>query len=331
MIGFGLKSATNLIVRRCVLAIMLALGVSSDAFAQAYPTKPITIIVPLTAGSPVDVAARLAAQHLSAALGQPVIVENRAGAGGTIGTKYVAGAEPDGYVLMLNAVNQVIAPAMYKNLTYDPIKDFTSIGAVAQSPFVFVVPPTLPVQTLAEFIAYAKANPGKLNFGYGLGTSPHILGELFKSAAGVDLANIPYKGGAQAINDMLAGQIHLNIGTPATLVQLIATGKLKALAVTGDARYPDLRDVPTIIESGFPQLSLTLWMGMMGPAGMPPDVSKRLNTALNELLQSKQVRDSLARQGFVPTPGSPEAFEAFLYKEMDAWGRAVKLTGVKVN
>jgi len=323
--------ASYQIAQRCVLAIMLALGASCGALAQIYPTKPITIIVPLTAGSPVDVAARLTAQHLSAALGQPVIVENRAGAGGTIGTKYVAAAEPDGYVLMLNAVNQVIAPAMYKNLSYDPIKDFTPIGAVARSPFVFVVPPTLPVKTLAEFIAYAKANPGKLNFGYGLGTSPHILGELFKSAAGVELANIPYKGGAQAINDMLAGQIHLNIGTPATLVQLIASGKLKALVVTGDARYPDLPDVPTIIENGFPQLSLTLWMGMMGPAGMPPEVSKRLNTALNGLLQSQQVRDSLARQGFVPAPGSPQAFEEFLNKEMEAWGRAVKLTGVKVN
>jgi tripartite-type tricarboxylate transporter receptor subunit TctC len=147
--------ATSLIKRRCALAIMLAFAASSDALAQTYPTKPITIVVPLTAGSPVDVAARLTAQHLSAALGQPVIVENRPGAGGTIGTKFVAGAEPDGYILMLNAVNQVIAPAMYKNLSYDPVKDFTSIGAVARSPFVFVVPPTLPVKTLDEFIAYA--------------------------------------------------------------------------------------------------------------------------------------------------------------------------------
>jgi tripartite-type tricarboxylate transporter receptor subunit TctC len=323
------RSTTRAVARRTLITSMIAFGVAGPALAQS--SKPITIIVPLTAGSPVDVCARLIAQHLTAALGQPVIVENRPGAGGTIGAKYVAGAEPDGSVLMLNAVNQVISPAMYKNLNYHPIKDFSSIGGAALSPFVFVAPPSLPVKSLAEFIAYAQANPGKLNFGYGLGTSPHILGELFKRAAQVDLANIPYKGGAQAINDMLAGQIHLNIGTPATLVQLIRSGKLRALVVTGDGRYPDLPEVPTIIEAGFPDLSLTLWMGMMGPAGMPPAMVARLNTALNGALRSSQAKESLARLGFVPTPDTPEAFEKFLQREMDAWGRAVGVTGVKVN
>lgn len=321
------RSAT--VSRRTLMTGMLALCLAETARAQLG--RAITIIVPLTSGSPVDVCARLIAQHLTSSLGQPVIVENRPGAGGTIGAKYVAGAEPDGSVLMLNAVNQVISPAMYKNLNYHPIKDFTSIGSAATSPFVFVVPPSMPAKTLADFIAYARANPGKLNFGYGLGTSPHILGELFKRATQIDLANIPYKGGAQAINDMLANQIHLNIGTPATLVQLIRGGKLTALVVTGDARYPDLPDVPTVIESGFPDLSLTLWMGMMGPPNMPPAVVAKLNAALNRALQSEQAKASLAQLGFVPTPGSPEAFATFLQREMDVWGKAVQLTGVKVN
>jgi tripartite-type tricarboxylate transporter receptor subunit TctC len=318
-------------MRQVLLATVVSLAWSSLGLAQDYPTRPVTIIVPLTAGSPVDVAARIVAQQLTATLGQPVVVENRAGAGGTIGTKFVAGSSPEGYVLLLNAVNQVIAPFMYNNLSYHPIKDFTAIGGVAQSPLVFVVPASLPANSFAEFIALAKANPGKYNFGYGLGTSPHILGELFKHSTGVNLANIPYKGGAQAMNDMLAGQIHLNIGTPATLVPLIRAGKIKALVVTGNSRYPDLPTVPTIIESGFPKLSLTLWMGMLGPQGMQAGLAKRLNGALNGVLASPRLKEGMGKLGFVPMPGSPAAFETFLQREMAAWGDAVRLTGVKAN
>jgi tripartite-type tricarboxylate transporter receptor subunit TctC len=220
---------------------------------------------------------------------------------------------------------------MYRNLTYDPIKDFTAIGSVASSPLVFVVPSSLPANTLEQFIALAKAEPGKYNFGYGLGTSPHILGELFKRTVAIDLANIPYKGGAHAMKDMLAGQIHLNIGTPATLVPLIRAGKIKALVVTGDARYPDLPDVPTVIESGLPNLNLTLWMGLLGPKALPVELTGKLNVALNAALQSARVKDGMAKLGFLPTPGSPEVFEKFLQREMDAWGKAVVRTGVKVN
>jgi tripartite-type tricarboxylate transporter receptor subunit TctC len=256
------------------LALVALAALAGTAPANSYPNKPITIIVPLTAGSPVDVVARMISQSLSVALGQRVIVENRPGAGGTIGAKAVAIAEPDGHTLALNAVNQVIASAIYPNLSYHPIKDFASVGGAALSPYVFVVPPSLPVKTLQELVDYAKARPGQLNFGYGLGTSPHILGELFKSTMKVDLANIPYKGGAQAINDMLAGQIHLNIGTPSTLVPLIRSGKLRAVAVTGTERYPDLPEIATVGESGQPQLSLTLWMGMLAPAH-PPAPSRR--------------------------------------------------------
>jgi tripartite-type tricarboxylate transporter receptor subunit TctC len=193
------------------------------------------------------------------------------------------------------------------------------------------VAPSVPAKTLQELVAYAKANPGKLNFGYGLGTSPHILGELFKATTNIELANIPYKGGAQAVNDILAGQIHLNIGTPSTLVPLIQAGKLRALAVTGDRRYPDLPDVPTVAESGLAQLSLTLWMGLLAPAGVPAEVVAKLNAALNDTLQSPRMKESLAKLGFQGIPGSPQDFEKFLTSEMESWGKAVRQTGVKVE
>ena len=202
----------------------LASLLAAEAQAQPYPNKPIKIIVPLTAGSPVDVVGRLVGNHLSAALRQPVIVENRPGAGATIGAKAVAIADPDGYTLLHTAANHVIAPSAFKNLTYDPFKDFAPIGATATSPFVVVVTPKLPIKTVAELVAYSKANPGTLNWGFGLGTSPHLIGELFKHLTKADIASIPYKGGANAVTDILAGQIHMNVGTTATIVPLVNAG-----------------------------------------------------------------------------------------------------------
>ena len=222
------------------LAAIIGLGLTSPAHAQTYPSKPIKVVVPLTPGSPVDVVGRLVGQHLSTALKQPVIIENRPGAGATIGAKSVAIAEPDGYTLLHTAANHVIAPAAFKNLSYDPIGDFAPVGATATSPFVVVLTPTLPIKTIPELIAYAKANPGKMNWGYGLGTSPHLIGEMFKHITKADISSIPYKGGAQAVTDILGGQIHMNIGTTATVVPLVRSGKLRALAVIGEGRYRDL-------------------------------------------------------------------------------------------
>ena len=254
-----------------------ALLAAADAQAQPYPNKPIKIVVPLTAGSPVDVVGRLVGNHLSAALRQPVIVENRPGAGATIGAKAVAVAEPDGYTLLHTAANHVIAAAAFKNLTYDPIKDFAPIGATATSPFVVVVTPTLPVRTVPELIAYSKANPGKLNWGFGLGTSPHLIGELFKHLTKADIAAIPYKGGANAVTDILAGQIHMNIGTTATLVPLVKAGKLRAIAVIGEGRYADLPDIPTMDESGVPLTLHVLDRACWRRPPRPPDVVQKLN------------------------------------------------------
>jgi tripartite-type tricarboxylate transporter receptor subunit TctC len=307
-------------------AVLAAIG----AQAQPYPNKPIKIIVPLTAGSPVDVVGRLVGNHLSTTLRQPVIVENRPGAGATLGAKAVAGSEPDGYTLLHTAANHVIAPSAFKGLTYDPLKDFAPIGATATSPFVVVVTPKLPVQTVPELIAYSKANPGRLNWGFGLGTSPHLIGELFKHLTKADIAAIPYKGGANAITDLLAGQIHMNIGTTATLVPLVKAGKLRALAVIGDGRYGDLPDVPTMAESGVP-LTFTFWTGLLAPAATPADVVQKLNAALNSALANPELKASMAKLGLAPKPGTPEQFREFLAGEREAWARAVSLTGLKID
>jgi len=318
-------------IAQVLLAAALATGLpSATALAQPYPSKPVKVVVPLTPGSPVDVVARLVGQHMAAALGQPMIVENRPGAGATIGAKSVATAEPDGYTILHTAANHVIAPAIYKNLTYDPIKDFVPIGAVATSPFVVVISPSLPIHTVPELIAYAKANPGKLNWGFGLGTSPHLIGELFKRITQTDIAAIPYRGGAQAVTDILAGQIHMNIGTTATLVPLVRSGKLRAVAVIGEGRYPDLAEVPTMAESGVP-LTLGFWSGLLAPAGVPDDVVRKLNGTLNEVLRTAELRESMAKLGLQPKGGSPREFAGFLDDEKAAWANAVAITGVKLE
>ena len=222
------------------------------------------MIAPFTPGSPVDVVARLLAQHLSTELKQSVVVENRPGAGTTIGMKAAALAEPDGYTLLFQSSSLVVAPAMYKNLDYDPLKSFAPVANVAWGSWVTVVPPSLPVRSPQELIAYAKAHPGTLNFGFGQGTAPQLVGEWFNKTNGLQIASVPYKGGMQAITDMLGGTIQLNIGTSSTLLPLIREGKIRAIAQWGKSRETDLPDVPTMIESGFPGLSLGFWVGTVG-------------------------------------------------------------------
>lgn len=321
---------TARIAMACLVALGIAVLAVLQAQAQSYPSKPVKFIVPLTAGSPVDVVGRLVGNHLAATLRQPIVVENRPGAGATIGAKAVAAAEPDGYTLLHTAANHVIAPAAFKNLTYEPLKDFTPIGATATSPFVFVVSPKLPVRSVTELIAYSKTNPGTLNWGFGLGTSPHLIGELFKHITKADIASIPYKGGANAVTDLLAGQNHMNIGTTATLVPLVKAGKLRAIAVIGEARYDDLPDVPTMTESGVP-LSFTFWTGLLAPTGTPTPIVQRLNAALNEVLVIPELKASMAKLGLAPKPGTPQQFAAFLEAERHAWTQAVTLTGVKID
>ena len=316
-----------MLTRRTILAAIPTLVVA-PALAQA---RTIRLIVPFTAGSPNDVLARLLAQHLATRLGHGVIVDNRPGAGTTTGTKLAAAAEPDGTTLLFQSSSMIVAPAMYKNLDFDPQKSFTPVANVAEGHWVTVVPPALPVGSIGEFVAYAKANPGTLNFGFGQGTAPQLVGEWFNRLNGLDVGSVPYRGGAQAITDMLGGRIHLNIGTTATLVPLIKDGKLKALSIWSPTRSPELPAIPTMIESGYPGLSLSFWAGLWAPAGTPEPVVARLNAEVNAALAAPEMQASLMKLGVEARPGSPRDFAAFIASEQPKWENVVRDSGVKVE
>jgi tripartite-type tricarboxylate transporter receptor subunit TctC len=309
----------------------IASGFAGPVAADDYPSRPIRMIAPFTPGSPVDVVARLLAQHLSTHLGQSVVVENRPGAGTTIGMKAATLAEPDGYTLLFQSSSFVVAPAMYKNLDYQPTKSFTPVANIAWGSWVTVVPPSLPVQNPQQLIAYAKANPGTLNFGYGQGTAPQLVGEWFNRTNGLKIASVPYKGGMQAITDMLGGTIQINIGTTSTLLPLIRQGKLRAIAQWGRTREADLPDVPTMIESGFPGLSLGFWVGLWAPKGTPEAIVNKINGAANAALDSPEMKASMQRLGIAPSIGSPKDFANFIAGEAPKWAEIVKASGVQTN
>ncbi len=314
------------------VVLTIATAVSIDvAPAQTYPSRLIKIIVPVTPGSPTDVKARLLAPLLQANLGQTVIVENRPGAGGTIGIKAVATAEPDGHTLLLHTASFATAAVAYPNLGYDPIKDFAPVSTLGSSHWFVVIPPSLPVKTLAEFVAHSKANPGKLNFGFGLASTPHVLGEAFKVMSGADFASIPYRGGALAIGDMLGGRIHLNFGTPATLLPLIRDGRIRAIAVTNATRNSDQPDVPTVAEAGFPGLTATFWTGVMAPGGTPVAVVAKLNAAIHASVKTPEMQAGMAKTGFDTLIGTPQEFAATIASDIEKWGALIKMSGVKIE
>jgi len=320
-----------MLTRRSLSISLLASAVAWPARAADYPARPIRMIAPFTPGSPVDVVARLLAQHLSIALKQSVVIENRPGAGTTIGMKAASLAEPDGYTLLFQSSSLVVAPAMYKNLDYDPLKSFTPVANIAWGSWVTVVPPSLPVHSPQELIAYAKAHPGTLNFGFGQGTAPQLVGEWFNKTNGLQIASVPYKGGMQAITDMLGGTIHLNIGTSSTLLPLIRSGKIRAIAQWGKSREADLPDVPTMIESGFPGLSLGFWVGLWAPAGTPSGIVNELNRATNAALGSAEMKASMTRLGVAPSIGSVQDFAGFIADETPRWADIVKVAGVQID
>jgi len=311
-------------------SVVLMLGVAlAPAAAQTFPSKPIRMVVPYTPGSPVDVLARVVSQHASARLGQTIVIDNRPGAGTTIGTKLAAEAPADGYTLLIAATSFILAASLYPKLEYDPVKSFAPVAMLAIAPQTLVIAPSVPAKTVGEFVAYAKAHPGTLYFGFGLGTLPQILGETFKVATGTDIVSIPYKGGAQAVTDMLGGRIHMNFGTLATLLPLVQQGKLRALAVTTETRAKDLPDVPTMIESGLPQLALTFSAGILTPAGTPAPIVEQLNAAFNESLKSPELVASMAKLGFEPKVWPARQYGTFLAGEMERWPPIVKASGVQ--
>ena len=315
--------------RHALVAVMLAICATA-ADAQSYPVKPIKLIVPYTPGSPVDVLARVVTQPVAARLGQGIVIDNRPGAGTTLGTKMAASAEPDGYTLLIGATSFILSFSLYQNLDYDA-RSFVPVAMLAHSPQVLVIAPSVPASTVAEFVAHAKANPGKLNFGFGLGTLPQILGESFKVVTGTEIASIPYKGGAQAVTDMLGGRIDMIFGTTATLLPLIQQGKIRALAVTTQKRSKDLPGVPTMIESGLPQLALIFSAGLLAPAGTAGEIIARFNAEINEAMRAPELEASMAKLGFEPQIWSPQEYAAFLADEVRRWPPIVKAAGVKAE
>ena len=288
-----------MITRRCLLSVSaVAFGLKGISFAQAqsYPDRVIKLVVPFPAGGPTDIMARIAGQLILSVLGQNVVVENRPGAGGTIGSQYVAHANPDGYTLLLGGTNtNAINAAIYKNLNYDPIKDFTPIASIAADSSALVVSPSIPATTLPEFVAYLKANPGKLTCGAVLGIAPHVMVEYFKLITGTSMVFVPYKGGAALMPDLLSGQIQMTFGAKSFFLPYIRAGKLRALAVTSDFRWPELPDVPTMHESGFPNFPAYQWFLVLAPAKTPAGVIEKLNAAINHGLKSPDIQAQLAR------------------------------------
>jgi tripartite-type tricarboxylate transporter receptor subunit TctC len=326
----GRKSAAQKLW--AALACACLIGLSAPAAAQTFPDRPIRIIAPFTPGSPNDVVARLIAPLMASKLGQSVVIDNRPGGGTAIGVKATMTAEPDGYTLMIsNSPTHFIAPLVNKTFTYDPLKDFVPIATVASGGLMLVIAPEVPARTLKEFIAHAKTNPGRLNFGFGQGTLPQLVGEMFKLASGTDIANIPYKGGIQAVTDMLGGRVQMNIGTISTLAPLVREGKLRALAITSAERNAELPDVPTMAESGLPEVASVTTYGLFGPAGIPAAVIARLNASVNESLKSEELRAAIRRIGFEPQPGVPEDFTKLLASEMKIWIPIVQKTGFQMN
>ena len=321
-------------MRRSIsLGFMLALILLGQAHAQtAWPAKPIRMIVGFAAGGSTDVTARIIAQALSERLGQPVVVENRGGAGGNIGAEAVAKADPDGYTLLMATSSTFAAnPNLYKSLPFDVQKDFAPITVTAFIPNLLVVNPSVPANNVADFITYLKANPDKLNFASaGNGTSQHLSGELFNSLAGVRMMHVAYRGGAPAVSDLLGGQVQVIFAPLVEVIQQVRADKLKALGITTAKRSPLLPDVPTILES-LPGYEVALWNGLLAPAKTPPAIIDRINRATIEALRSPEVKAKLAEQGSEPVGNTPAEFKAFIESELVKWRRLVEISGATVQ
>ncbi|MEN3348131.1 MAG: hypothetical protein V7632_1766, partial [Bradyrhizobium sp.] len=306
-------------------------AMSQIAQAQNYPVRPITLVIPFAPGGSTSIVGRGVAEKMGELLGEKVVVDNRPGAGGTVGTKAVAKSDPDGYTLLLGYTGTLaIGPSLYKNAGYDPREDFAPIGMIGNAPNSLVVHPSFPAKTVAELISYAKANPGKVNFGSaGAGTASHITGEYFGRAAGITLVHIPYKGTGPALTDLLGGHIPMVFAPIPASHTNVAAGKLRALAVTSTTRSGLLPDVPTIAEAALPGFDASLYYGLVAPAGTPRPIIDKLNKALHAALASEEVKRQLGNDGTDITPGTPEDYADFIDKDEKKWAQLVKASGVE--
>jgi tripartite-type tricarboxylate transporter receptor subunit TctC len=328
------ESIPDLRVRFCTrVALTLAFAVLPvlPASAASFPERPIKLIVPFAPGGPPDVAARIIGDWLSAHLG-PIVVENYVGAGGTLAARMVAGAPPDGYTLMAATSGSLaISPQLYKNAGIDPVRDFTAMALLSSTPQVLAINASMPVHSVKELVAYAKANPGKLNYGAVIGTPPHLSGEMFKHLTGADIVFVPYKGASQATIDVLSGQMNMTFEGATGIMPFLKSGKLRALAVTSPHRLPEIPDVPTMIEAGYPGMPPDAWQAIVAPAGTPPALVDQINAIVNQGLADPQVRNRIVGLGGVPQPMSPKDFAAFIAEQTQRWGEIIRITGVKLE
>ncbi|MCG3185696.1 MAG: hypothetical protein IOMNBAOH_00206 [Rhodocyclaceae bacterium] len=315
---------------RCLAAALLCLCTLGTVSAQQYPSKPIRVLLPYPPGGSTDTFTRIITQKLSESLGQPVVVDNRPGGNTIIGTDLAAKAPADGHTFILVASTYAINPSLFK-LPYDPNKDLIPIIQAGFSTLVLVVHPSLPPKTLKEFLAYAKANPGKLNYGtVGSGSITHLASELFADVAGISTVNVPYKGTAPMLTDLLGGQLQFALDTPVTSIPHIKSGKLRPIAVSSAKRLGALPEVPTMAEAGLP-FEINAWLGFLAPAGTPKEIVQRLNAEINKILQMPDVREKLAAAALEPGGGTPEQFGAVIKADLARWPAVVKKAGVKVD
>jgi tripartite-type tricarboxylate transporter receptor subunit TctC len=319
---------------RCLAAIVVgAMAAMSSAQAEDYPSKIVRIIVPQTAGGGTDTFARAIGQKLSERWGQPVVIENKAGAGGVVGTDYVAKSAPDGYTLLVTYEgSQAINQSLYEKLPFDSLKDFEPVATIAVTPFLLIVGPRVEAKSLKEFIAYAKANPGKMTYGSaGNGSVNHLLGEMLKTEAGINLVHVPYKGAPAAIGDVMGGHIDAAFASMPSVISSVQSGVVRALAVSSAKRVAAAPDVPSIAESGFADFDVNPWWGILAPAGLDPTISKKINTDVSEILKTPDMQELLAKQGATPLIMSADAFKALLARDIEKWRKVVKASGATVN
>lgn len=320
-----------LMIRICTAVVCFAL--CAPASAQTWPTRPVRIIAPFAAGGTADLLGRITAGKLSESLGQSFIVENRPGAGGVLGSELVARSVPDGYTLLVSGVaSHAVAPALSAKFPFDPVKDFAHIALFGGPPSVLAVHPSLPVNDLKSFIAFAKSKPRELTYGSpGNGTQGHLIAELFKRSAGIDIQHIPYKGASGAVIDVMAGHTHAISTTLTTAGTQLRAGRLRALAISSAARLPDYAQVPTYREAGFPELVATIWFSLSGPAALPADIVNRLNSEVRRALQLPDVRARLRPEGIEPGMLDAKAFTEFVAAEVKRWAPVVKASGAKAD
>ena len=320
-------------MKRTVTILLAAAALAATgALAQSnFPSRTVTITVGFAPGGGTDTAARIVAQKLSQDIGQSVVVENRAGAGGNIAAQHIANATPDGYTISLSSVGPLsVSPSLYKSLPYDPKRDIAPITMGVVFPNVFVVNPKVPAKTLAEFVALAKSKPGELNYASsGVGGAGHLAGELFKQAAGIDMVHVPYKGGGPAMTDLLGGRVTMYPAVPSTALPHIQAGKLVALAVTGPTRLPTLPDVPTVAESGYPGFEAMNWYAFVAPAKTPPEILDYWNRELVKVLRDPGVREKLMQDGLEPMPGTRADLARYIERETEKWGKVVRAANIQ--